>query len=228
MIRKNPRGDLPQIHETAYVDQTAILCGKVIVDENVFIGPYAVIRADEVDETGDMQPIHIGAHSNIQDGVVIHALKNKRVVVAGQEWAVYVGKNVSIAHNALVHGPCYIGDDTFVGFKAVVHDSVVGAHCFIGIGAIVVGVEIPDGKFVPHGMIVDSADAVARLPEASAAHHEFNEDVVDVNRGLAVAYRRIAESGEPDEPIPAVGAPAKSAPSVWSQGWNRRANPYRF
>ena len=140
----------------------------------------------------------------------------------------YVGKNVSIAHNALVHGPCYIGDDTFIGFKAVVHDSVVGGHCYVGIGAIVVGVEIPDGKFVPHGMIVDSADAVARLPDASAAHHEFNEDVVDVNRGLAVAYRRIAESGEPEDADRMASAPPSSPPSVWSPRWNRRANPYRF
>ena len=49
MIRKNPRGDLPQIHPGAFVDPTAILCGLVIVEENVFIGPYAVIRADEMD-----------------------------------------------------------------------------------------------------------------------------------------------------------------------------------
>lgn len=39
MIRKNPRGDLPQIAESAFVDPTAILCGKVIVQDNVFIGP---------------------------------------------------------------------------------------------------------------------------------------------------------------------------------------------
>jgi carbonic anhydrase/acetyltransferase-like protein (isoleucine patch superfamily) len=67
MIRKNPSGDLPVIHESAYVDNTAILCGKIIVEENVFIGPYAVIRADEVDENGNMDPIIIGANSNIQD-----------------------------------------------------------------------------------------------------------------------------------------------------------------
>ena len=207
---------------SAFVHEQANIAGKVLLGDHVHIAAGSSVRADEG------SPFFIGSNTNVQDGVVIHALKNKRVVVAGQEWAVYVGKNVSIAHNALVHGPCYIGDDTFVGFKAVVHDSVVGAHCYIGIGAIVVGVEIPDGKFVPHGMIVDSADAVARLPEASAAHHEFNEDVVDVNRGLAVAYRRIAESSEPDEPVATVGAPTRSAPSVWSQGWNRRPNPYRF
>ena len=42
MIRKNPRGDLPRIHASAFVDPTAILCGLVVVEENVFIGPYAV------------------------------------------------------------------------------------------------------------------------------------------------------------------------------------------
>lgn len=52
MIRKNPSGDLPIIDQTAYVDQTAIICGKVIIHANVFIGPYAVIRADEVDAQG--------------------------------------------------------------------------------------------------------------------------------------------------------------------------------
>lgn len=52
MIRKNPSGDLPVIDESAYVDKTAIICGKVIIQANVFVGPYAVIRADEVDADG--------------------------------------------------------------------------------------------------------------------------------------------------------------------------------
>ena len=47
MIRKNLRGDFPVIHESAFVDPAAILCCMVNVEENVFIGPYAVIRADE-------------------------------------------------------------------------------------------------------------------------------------------------------------------------------------
>jgi hypothetical protein len=73
MIRKNPSGDLPQVHASAFVDPTAIICGKVVVHANVFIWPYAVIRADEVDSEGRMQPIVIATHSNIQDGVVIRS-----------------------------------------------------------------------------------------------------------------------------------------------------------
>ncbi len=91
MIRKNPRGDLPQVHESAFVDPTALLCGQVVVHENVFIGPYAVIRADEVDDEGHMEPIVIGAHSNIQDGVVIHSQSGA---------AVTIGERTSIAHRA--------------------------------------------------------------------------------------------------------------------------------
>tara|TARA_Y100001968_G_C18862504_1_gene483289 strand:+ start:283 stop:522 length:240 start_codon:yes stop_codon:yes gene_type:complete len=75
MIRKNLRGDMPIVHESSFVDPTAILCGRVLVYENVFIGPYAVIRADEIDENGQMEPIILVAHSNIQDGVVIRILK---------------------------------------------------------------------------------------------------------------------------------------------------------
>jgi len=205
---------------SAFVHEQANVVGKVLLGDHVHIAAGSSVRADEG------SPFFIGSNTNVQDGVVIHALKNKRVLVAGQEWAVYVGKNVSIAHNALVHGPCYIGDHTFVGFKAVVHDSVIGAHCYIGIGAIVVGVEIPDNKYVAHGLLVDSADAVARLPEASAAHHEFNEDVVDVNRGLAAAYRRISEDNE-DSPSPTADRPGHGA-AGWTQRPVRRANPYRF
>lgn len=174
--------EAPLVAPSAYVHPAATLIGRVVVGDRAHIAADTCVRADEG------SPFFIGPNTNLQDGVVLHALKDKRVMVGGEGWAIYVGQNVSVAHDALVHGPCYIGDDTFVGFKAVVHDSVVGERCFIGIGAVVVGVEIPSDRFVPHGRIVDSADAVDALPHRSHAHAEFNEDVVEVNRGLAVAY----------------------------------------
>lgn len=199
---------------TAFVHEKAAVIGRVVLGEHVHVAAGSSVRADEG------TPFFIGDNSNVQDGVVIHALKDRHVLVRGEEWAVYVGRNVSIAHDALVHGPCYVGDDTFIGFKAVVHDAVVGRHCFIGIGAVVVGVEIPDGKRVPHGWIVDSADAVARLPDAEHAHHEFNEDVVEVNRGLALAYQ--AASGGPA--IPAAAPRRAPAPRnrPWDEAWAPR------
>lgn len=81
MIRKNPRSDLPQIHPSAFVDPTAILCGLVIVEQNVFIGPYAVIRADEMAANGHIDPIVVGAHSNTQDGAVIHSKSGVKATI---------------------------------------------------------------------------------------------------------------------------------------------------
>jgi SulP family sulfate permease len=177
--------------KSAYVHPKAAVIGRVVMGRHVHVAAGSSVRADEG------TPFYLGDNTNVQDGVVIHALKDKHVVVDGERWAVFVGRGVSMAHDALVHGPCYVGDRTFIGFKAVVHDSVVGADCFIGIGAVVVGVEIPDGRYVPHGTIVASAADVERLPLASEQHHEFNEDVVEVNRGLAVAYQRADRKGPP-------------------------------
>ena len=211
----------PLVAASAYVHPAATLIGRVVVGEHAHIAADTSVRADEG------SPFYIGANTNVQDGVVLHALKDKRVMVAGEPWAIYVGKNVSIAHDALVHGPTYIGDDTFIGFKAVVHDSVVGAHCFVGHGALVVGVEIPDGRFVPHGRIVDSADAVDALPHVSEGHREFNEDVVEVNRGLAVAYHARDRERTVVERRAHINEDLTDVP-VWDMRWSKSPSKERF
>jgi len=169
---------------SAFVHQNASVIGKVVLGDHVHIAAESSVRADEG------SPFYIGSNSNVQDGVVLHALKDKWIDVDGEKWAIYVGQNVSIAHQALVHGPCYVGDNSFVGFQAVVHNSVVGSKCYIGIGAIVVGVNVPSGKYVPHGSIIDTQEAADQLPDVSHEHMHFNEEVVNVNRGLAAAYSR--------------------------------------
>lgn len=213
----------PLVAKSAYVHPAATVIGRVVLGEHVHLAADTSVRADEG------SPFYIGPNTNVQDGVVMHALKDQRVMVAGEAWAIYVGKNVSLAHNALVHGPCYIGDNTFVGFKAVVHDSVVGANCFIGIGAVVVGVEIPEGKFVPHGRIVDSADAVDVLPPISEAHRHFNDDVVEVNRGLAVAYHRHTREGASrDAAALRARDPDQAVVPVWDVAWSRSSSKEKF
>lgn len=174
----------PKIHPTAYVHPTASVIGWVELGREVNVAADTSVRADEG------APFYIGDRSNVQDGVVIHALKDKWVMVDGRRWAVYIGSDVSLAHQALVHGPSMIGSKSFIGFKAIVHDSIVGEGCFIGLGAVVVGVEIPPRKRVPNGWIVDSPEKVRELPDVEHAHSHFNEDVVQVNRGLVVAYAR--------------------------------------
>ena len=198
----------PNVAPTAFVHPQASVIGNVVLGDNVHIAAGSSVRADEG------TPFFIGDNSNIQDGVVLHALKEKHVEVAGERWAIYVGRNVSMAHDALVHGPCYVGDDTFIGFKAVVHDAVVGSNCFIGIGAVVVGVTVPDGRFVPHGSIIDTIDKVDGLPHVNEAQHHFNEDVVDVNRGLAAAYRAALETGR------RAPTAADTTRTAWDEQWS--------
>jgi MFS superfamily sulfate permease-like transporter/carbonic anhydrase/acetyltransferase-like protein (isoleucine patch superfamily) len=172
-----------QMASSAYVHHQANIIGRVILGRSVHIAAGASVRADEG------TPFHIGDDTNIQDGVVIHALQDRHVLVEGTPWAVYIGERVSLAHDALVHGPCYIGDDTFVGFKAVVHDSVVRAGCYVSVGAIVVGVELAPDRLVPAGAIIDSQAKADALKAVGEQHREFNADVVEVNRGLAAAYQ---------------------------------------
>jgi SulP family sulfate permease len=200
------------------VHPQATVIGNVVVGEHAHIAAESSVRADEG------TPFFIGPNTNLQDGVVLHALKDRHVVVAGERWAIYLGKNVSVAHDALVHGPCYVGDDTFIGFKAVVHDAIVGRHCFVGIGSIVVGVEVPDGRFVPPGSVIDTQDKVDALPPVSEAHGHFNEDVVDVNRGLAVAYQRHDTHGASSNTSaagPVVLRTRERPPRAWDPAWER-------
>ena len=171
-----------QVASSAFIHHRASVTGRVVLGQHVHIAAESSVRADEG------SPFFIGDNSNVQDGVVMHALKDQWVHVEGEPWAIYVGRNVSMAHQALIHGPCYIGDNSFVGFKAVVHDSIVGNRCYIGIGAVVVGVEVPEGRYVPHGKIVDTQEIADALPEVSQKQLVFNDDVVEVNRGLAAAY----------------------------------------
>jgi len=183
MIRKNPRGDLPVIHESAYVDKTAIICGKVIIQENVFIGPYAVIRADEVTPEGDLEPIVIGAHSNIQDGVVIHSKAGAPV---------QIGEYTSIAHRSIVHGPCVVGNRVFIGFNTVLFNCTVLDGCVVRHNCVIEGCELPADFYVPSTTNVHRNADLSAIPKVTAAASEFSETVVQANMELVQGYKKLS------------------------------------
>lgn len=182
MIRRNPNGDLPVVHESAFVDPTAIICGKVVIEKNVFIGPYAVIRADEVDEHGEMEPIVIGAGSNIQDGVVIHCK-------AGG--GVSIGRETSIAHRSIVHGPCVVGDRVFVGFNSVLFNCTVGSRSVIRHNSVVEGCEVPAGFYIPSTTDIHGNADLARIERVTPGQADFSESVARANHELVKGYKRI-------------------------------------
>ncbi len=182
MLRKNPSGHLPVIDESAYVDQTAIICGKVIVQANVFIGPYAVIRADETNENGEMEPIVIGANSNIQDGVVIHSKAGAAVII---------GESSSIAHRSIIHGPCSIGHHVFVGFNSVLFNCKIGNHSAIRHNAVVDGRDLPDHFYVPAMSYINPQTDLSLYPPIDISISEFSESVVTTNIELVKGYKAL-------------------------------------
>ena len=182
MLRSNPRGYHPEVSSAAYIDSTAIVCGRVVIGSNVYVGPYAVIRADELNEQGDMEPVIIGNDSNIQDGVVIHSKSGA---------AVTIGERTSIAHRAIVHGPCNVGNDVFIGFNSVIFNCKVGDGCVVRHNAVVDGCDLPERRHVPSTARIDSGFDVSTIAEVEQEYASFSQSVIDANKYLVQGYSKL-------------------------------------
>ena len=171
----------------------ASVIGRVILGKNILVSPMASIRGDEG------QPLFIGDDSNVQDGVIIHALETELkgrpveaniCTVDGERYAVYVGRRVSLAHQVQIHGPAVVQDDTFVGMKTLIFKSRVGKGCVIEPGCLLMGVTVPDRRYVPAGSIVKTQEDADRLPEITDDYpmKDMNRGVIHVNTALAKGY----------------------------------------
>jgi len=190
----NPEPTEPVIDPTAYIHPQASVIGYVTIGASVMVSPMASVRSDEG------MPIFVGNETNIQDGVVLHALETideegepvekNQVEVDGKKYAVYVGERVSLAHQAQVHGPAYVGNDTFIGMQALVFKAQIGNNCVLEPTSAAIGVTIPDGRYVSAGTVVTSQAEADRLPEITDdyAYRHTNEAVVYVNVNLAEGY----------------------------------------
>ncbi|GAB3923456.1 gamma carbonic anhydrase family protein [Mucilaginibacter myungsuensis] len=113
---------IPTWGKDCFIAENCTIVGDVIMGNNCSVWFNAVVR-------GDVNYIHIGNNTNIQDGVVIHATYLKA--------ATTIGSNVSIGHNAIVHG-CTLQDHTLIGMGAIVMDNaVVEEYVIIGAGSVV-------------------------------------------------------------------------------------------
>jgi carbonic anhydrase/acetyltransferase-like protein (isoleucine patch superfamily) len=91
-----------------------------------------------------------------------------------------------------IHGPAYVGDNTFVGMKVLVFKAKVGNNCVIEPGCVLMGVTIADGRFVPAGTTVKSQADADALPVITDSYpfKELNKGVVHVNTNLADGYNK--------------------------------------
>jgi carbonic anhydrase/acetyltransferase-like protein (isoleucine patch superfamily) len=116
------RGKRPEIAASAYIDPAAVIIGDVFIGDDSSVWPCAVVR-------GDVHHIRIGARTNIQDGSVLHVMRDEY--------------------------PLILGDDVTVGHSVALHGCTVESRCLIGIGAILLnGVTIGTGSIVAAGSLL--------------------------------------------------------------------------
>ena len=136
-------GKAPQLDPTVYVVESATVIGDVVIGPESSIWFGAVVR-------GDIEPIRIGARSNVQDNATLH--------VVGGKFSTTLGDGVTVGHNAVVHG-CVVENGALIGMGAIVLDGVViGTESLVAAGALVApGTHIP-----PRSLVIGSPGKVAR------------------------------------------------------------------
>ncbi len=128
------RGKWPQIAASAYIDPAAVIIGDVVIGEDSSVWPCSVVR-------GDVHYIRIGARTNIQDGSVLHVMRD--------EYPLILGDDVTIGHSVTLHG-CTIESRCLVGMGAVILNGVT-----IGAGSIVAaGTLLTERTAIPAGSLV--------------------------------------------------------------------------
>jgi carbonic anhydrase/acetyltransferase-like protein (isoleucine patch superfamily) len=133
MLIKSVRGFTPKYGKNCFFAENATLIGEVIMGDDCSVWYQAVVR-------GDVNTISMGDRVNIQDGAVIHGTFEKS--------ATTIGNDVSIGHNAIVHG-CTIHDRVLVGMGSIImDDSVVGSNSIIAAGSV-----LPKNTIVPEGSV---------------------------------------------------------------------------
>lgn len=148
--------------EGHFVAPNAAVVGQVTLHPGASIWFSCVLR-------GDVETIAIGEGSNIQDGTVVHA---------DPGFPVIVGRNVTVGHNAMLHG-CHIGDGSLIGIGAVVlNGATVGRGCLIAANALVTeGMDVPDGSVVmgsPGKIRKSLSDEERDMLALNAAHYIEN------------------------------------------------------
>ena len=139
MTIRSLQGKTPDIADSAFIDETAIVIGDVTIGEDSSIWPMTVVR-------GDVQKITIGKRTNIQDACVLHVTHDCIYTPGG--FPLTIGDGVTAGHRATLHA-CTIGDYCLIGMSATIMDgAVLGDRLIIGAGSLV-----PAGKKLEGGYL---------------------------------------------------------------------------
>jgi carbonic anhydrase/acetyltransferase-like protein (isoleucine patch superfamily) len=154
----------PRISQSAFIANEAIVIGDVTLGERSSVWPGAIIR-------GDNEPITIGRGTNVQEAAVLHADPGCPLTI---------GDNVSIGHQAMLHG-CTIGEGSLIGIQAVVMNrAIIGKDCLVGAGAIVTeGKTFPDRSLIlgaPAKMVREVTERDLEMMRTNAEDYAKRQD----------------------------------------------------
>ena len=153
---KELNGFVPKIGNGCFVAETAVVVGDVTIGDDCSIWYSAVLR-------GDVNSIKLGDRVNVQDGAVLHSIYQKSVCE--------IGNDVSIGHNAVVHG-AKIGNNVLIGMGAVVMDNaVIPDNTVIAAGTVVLSNSVLEpGVYagVPAKKVKDASEAVGQMARTNA------------------------------------------------------------
>ncbi len=164
MLRSH-RAGFPRVDPTAFVDDSAQVIGAVEIGADSSVWMNVVIR-------GDINRIHLGARTNIQDGSVIHVMRDTHPTLIGDE--------VTVGHAAILHG-CVVEDRCLIGMGAIVLNGVV-----VGTGSIIAaGTLVAEGTTIPPGSLVMGSPGRVRrstTDEEAASIQRYAEHYVSYKR----------------------------------------------
>jgi carbonic anhydrase/acetyltransferase-like protein (isoleucine patch superfamily) len=129
----------PQIDDTAFIDESAVVTGNVVIGEHSSIWPCCSVR-------GDIHSITIGKRTNIQDGSILHVTHDSEYAPGG--FKLTVGDDVTVGHNVVLHA-CTVEDLCLIGMGSVVLDgSVVQSGAMVGAGSLVPPDKVLEGGYM--------------------------------------------------------------------------------
>ena len=168
------RGKHPQIAASAYIDPASVVIGDVVVGEDSSLWPLCVVR-------GDVNYIRIGARTNIQDGSVLHVMKD--------EYPLILGDDITVGHSVTLHG-CTIESRCLIGMRATLLNGVI-----VGEGSIIAAGTLLTERTVipPRSLVVGAPGKIKRQLTAidQATIDRYAQRYVEYKE----VYRKEANSG---------------------------------
>jgi len=152
------RGKRPQIASSAYIDPAAVIIGDVVIGEDSSVWPCSVVR-------GDVHYIRIGARTNIQDGSVLHVMRDEY--------------------------PLILGDDVTVGHSVTLHGCTIQSRCLIGMGAVILnGVTIGAGSIVAAGTLITERTAIPAGSLVMGSPGRVKRALTEIDKASIDAYAK--------------------------------------